>query len=352
MRACLRTALVCVLLMASGCANIGYYLQSVNGQLDIWRRERPIREVIADPGTPAPLKKKLAQVLEIRRFASAELDLPHTDSYTLYADLERAYVVWNVFAAPEFSMHPVQWCFPFAGCVNYRGYFSRTDAEHFAAGLAAQGDEIFIGGIPAYSTLGWFADPVLNTFIHYSDYRIAQLIFHELAHQKVYASGDSMFNESFAVVVEQEGVRRWLESHGTAQEKANYDREQQYREDFIGLVQAYHDRLSALYDSGGFSADTMRERKNQTLDEMMRDYERLKTRWGGYKGYDRWFERRPNNAQIASVAIYTKLVPGFRGLLRQHRGELPPFYAAVKVLASLTKEERTDRLERLAASGS
>jgi predicted aminopeptidase len=337
--------------MASGCANIGYYLQSVSGQLDIWRRERPIRDVIADPGTAASLKEKLAQVLEIRQFASAELDLPHTDSYTLYADLERPYVVWNVFAAPEFSTRPVQWCFPLAGCVNYRGYFSQTDAERFAAGLAEQGNDVFVGGIPAYSTLGWFADPVLNTFIRYPRYRIAQLIFHELAHQKVYARNDTMFNESFAVVVEQEGVRRWLVGHGTAQEKSTYDREQQYREDFIGLVQAYHERLTALYDSG-LSPDTMRERKNRTLDEMARDYERLKTQWGGYKGYDAWFARRPNNAQIASLAIYTKLVPAFQALLRQHRGELPPFYAAVKALAALTMEERADRLERLAASGS
>jgi predicted aminopeptidase len=351
MTVCWRTALACLLLLASGCANIGYYLQSVGGQFDIWRRERPIRDVIADPGTPASLKEKLAQVLEIRRFASAELNLPHTDSYTLYADLERPYVVWNVFATPEFSMQPTQWCFPFAGCVGYRGYFSRSGAERFATGLAEQGNDIFVGGIPAYSTLGWFADPVLNTYIHYSRYRIAQLIFHELAHQKVYAGNDSMFNESFAVVVEQEGVRRWLADHGTAREKSTYDREQQYRDDFIGLVQAYHDRLTALYGSG-LTPDTMRERKNRTLDEMTPDYERLKMRWGGYKGYDAWFARRPNNAQIASLAIYTKLVPGFRALLRQHRGEFPAFYAAVKALAELPMEERADRLKRLAASGS
>jgi predicted aminopeptidase len=349
MTAGLRLALVCLVLLSSGCANIGYYLQSVSGQFDIWWRERPIGEVIADPATPSALKEKLAQVQEIRRFASAELDLPQSDSYTRYADLERPYVVWNVFAAPEFSMRPLQWCFLFVGCVSYRGYFSREEAERFAASLAAQENDVFVGGIPAYSTLGWFADPVLNTFIHYSDYRIAQLIFHELAHQKVYARGDSMFNESFAVVVEQEGVRRWLTHHGTAQEKSGYEREQQHREDFIRLIQAYHGRLTALYDSGLAPAE-MRKRKAQTLAEMLQDYEKLKSAWGGYTGYDAWFKRRPNNAQIASIAIYTRLVPGFQALLRQHGGELPGFYAAVKALAALPKDERTGRLERLSGS--
>ena len=351
MTAGLRLALACLLLLSSGCANIGYYLQSVSGQLDIWWRERPIDEVIADPDTPSSVKKKLVQVREIRQFASAELDLPQSDSYTRYADLERPYVVWNVFAAPEFSMRPLQWCFPLVGCVSYRGYFSREEAERFAADLAAQDNDVFVGGIPAYSTLGWFADPVLNTFIHYSDYRIAQLIFHELAHQKVYARGDSMFNESFAVVVEQEGVRRWLAHHGTAQERSSYEREQQHRADFIRLVQAYHGQLSALYDSG-LAPEAMRKRKAQTLAEMLQDYEKLKAAWDGYTGYDAWFARRPNNAQIASIAIYTRLVPAFQALLRQHGGDLPRFYAAVKALAALPKDERTGQLERSAASGS
>lgn len=351
MSPCCRSLLLCLVLILGGCANIGYYLQSVSGQLDIWRRERPIDEVISDAGTAASLRKKLLQVLEIRRFASAELDLPRNHSFTRYADLERKYVVWNVFAVPELSMRPLQWCFPFAGCVNYRGYFSKEDAERFAASLAERGNDVFVGGVPAYSTLGWFADPVLNTFIHYPDHRIAQLIFHELAHEEVYAGNDSMFNESFAVVVEQEGVRRWLQHHGTAQERANYDREQRYREDFIRLVQTYHGRLTALYDSE-LSPEPMRERKKQTFADMVQDYERLKAGWGGYKRYDAWFERRPNNAQIASVAIYTKLVPGFQALLREHGGELPRFYAAVKELAELPKEERAARLERLAAGNS
>lgn len=350
MRVSVRLALVYFLLMSSGCANIGYYLQSVGGQLEIWRRERPIEEVIADPATSASLRQKLVRVQEMRGFASAALGLPENHSFNRYADLERPYVVWNVFATPEFSMRPVEWCFPFAGCVSYRGYFAKANADRFAIELTAEGNDVFVSGVPAYSTLGWFADPVLNTFIHYSEHWIARLIFHELAHQVVYARNDSEFNESFAVVVEQEGVKRWLEHYGSAQDRLSYARKQRYREDFVRLVQAYHKQLTALYKSG-LAPEAMRERKQQTFDEMMRDYGRLKAGWDGYQGYDWWFDRKPNNAQIASIVLYTKLVPGFQALLRQQGGELPRFYAAVKELAALPKEERKAWLEQLAAAG-
>lgn len=337
---------LCIALAASGCSNVGYYVQSVSGQLDIWRRERPIDEMIADPATPEKLKSKLAKVLEMRRFASAELGLPNDGSYTRYADLERPFVVWNVFATPEFSMRPLQWCFPFAGCVSYRGYFAHEDAERFAATLAAEGNDVFVGGVPAYSTLGWFADPVLNTFIHYPDHRIARLIFHELSHREVYAPGDTVFNESFAVVVEQEGVARWLRRHGTERERAAFEREQGYRRDFIGLVQRYHRRLSELYESG-LDADAMRRRKNEAIDQMLAEYERLKEQWGGFRGYEPWFARRPNNAQIASVSIYTRLVPAFQALLRREQSDLTRFYAAARKLAALPKDERAAALEQL-----
>lgn len=339
-----------LLVMTAGCSNIGYYVQSVSGQLDIWRRERPIAELISDPATPAALKEKLAKVVQIRRFASTELGLPQNASYTEYADLDRPYVVWNVFATPEFSLRPMQWCFLFAGCVSYRGYFSREAAERFAASLAGRENDVYVGGVPAYSTLGWFADPVLNTFIHYPDYRIAQLIFHELSHREVYAANDSVFNESFAVVVEQVGVTRWLARYGTEQERERHAREQQYRADFIRLVQTYHTRLTALYETDTAAAE-MRKKKEAIISEMMRDYERLKVSWDGFTGYDMWFARRPNNAQIASVAIYTRLVPGFRALLREHRGDLPRFYAAAKALAEMPEDERTAALERLAEGG-
>ena len=340
-------AAACLALLLSGCTNVGYYLQSVGGQLDIWRRERAIVEVISDPVAPAPLKNKLARALQIRDFASRELGLPQNHSYRRYADLDRPFVVWNVFAAPEFSVEPVQWCFMFAGCVGYRGYFDKADAERFAADVVDQGHDVFVGGVPAYSTLGWFSDPVLNTFIRYPDSEVARIIFHELAHQVVYVRDDSVFNESFAVVVEQEGVRRWLALHGSTQDKTTFDRVQQYREDFTRVIGAYRGRLDALYRSR-LAPGTMRERKAQLFDELARDYENLKAGWGGFGGYDRWFAQRPNNAQIASLAIYTQQVPAFHALLRQQGGELARFYAAVKELAALPKEERTARLQQLA----
>lgn len=346
MNSIFRFAPVCALLLLSACTNVDYYLQSVSGQLDIWLRERAIDELMSDPAASAPLKKKLGQVLQIREFASRELELPQNHSYRRYADLERPFVVWNVFAATEFSVEPVQWCFMFAGCVSYRGYFDKADTDRFAADAAAQGHDVYVGGVHAYSTLGWFADPVLNTFIRYPDPEVARLIFHELAHQVVYVKDDSVFNESFAVVVEQEGVRRWLAMHGSSQDRETYERMQQYRAGFIRLVVAYRERLDALYRSG-LEPEAMRARKAQLFGELRRDYENMKAGWGGFSGYDRWFGQKLNNAQIASLAIYTQQVPAFHALLRQHGGELARFYAAVKELAARPRAERTAQLQQL-----
>jgi predicted aminopeptidase len=222
---CRKSAALLVLpILLAGCANLPYYFQSVRGQLDIWSRQKHIEELIANPHTAEPLRKKLRTVITIREFASTELGLPRNSSYRRYANLERPYAVWNVFAAPEFSIQPRQWCFVFAGCVNYRGYFHKGDAEAFAAEIQTEGYDVFVGGVPAYSTLGYFPDPVLNTFVNYPDPHLARLIFHELAHQVVYVRDDSVFNESFAVAVEQEGMRRWLARYGTEQDIREPDR--------------------------------------------------------------------------------------------------------------------------------
>jgi predicted aminopeptidase len=339
---------VCVALLMSGCTNLGYYLQSVSGQLDIWRREQAIEDVVRDPATSVPIRDKLARIVEIRDFASRELKLPENRSYRRYADLERPFVVWNVFAAPEFSVRPVQWCFMFAGCVGYRGYFNKADADRFAAELADQGHDVFVGGVPAYSTLGWFADPVLNTFIHYPETEIARIIFHELAHQVVYVKDDTVFNESFAVSVEAEGVRRWLDRAGSERQRAEFERAQRFRAEFAALIENYRGKLEALYRTRLAEA-AMRERKDVLLNELGDEYERLKAGWGGYAGYDRWFARKPNNAQLASVAIYAQQVPAFQALLRREGGDLKRFYAAVKDIAILPKDERAIRLKTLAA---
>jgi predicted aminopeptidase len=338
-------------LLAGGCSNMGYYWQSVNGQLDIWRRERPVAEVMADPATTGELKAQLARVAEIRDFASRELALPDNRSYRSYADLERPFVVWNVFAAPEFSVQPQQWCLLFAGCVSYRGYFSKPEADRFAAGLVAEGSDVYVGGVPAYSTLGYFDDPLLNTFIRYPEYEVARLLFHELAHQVAYAKGDSVFNESFAVSVEQEGMRRWLAQHGDERQRADFERAQLVRREFIGMVEQCRGRLAALYRTR-LAPDAMREKKREILAGLEAEYQARRKTWGGYNGYDRWFASRPNNAQLASVAIYTRLVPQFEALLAREGGDLPRFYAAVKELAALPMDQRQERLAgRSAPSG-
>jgi predicted aminopeptidase len=327
----------------SGCGNLGYYYQAVEGQMQIWHRSRPIQKVIDDEKTPPSLRARLTQVLRMREFASAQLALPDNGSYRKYADLQRAYVVWNVFATAEFSVAPKEWCFVFAGCVGYRGYFSQDGAERFAAGLVHDGLDVFVAGIPAYSTLGWFDDPVLNTVLHYPDAELARLIFHELAHQVVYVPDDTVFNESFAVAVELEGVDRWLAQYGDAEQRTAFELSEQRKDGFIGLVMQYRERLKMLYASGVSEAE-MRREKAETFAAMKAQYEALKASWQGYAGYDRFFATGLNNAHLVPVATYSELVPGFRRLLARNGGDFRRFYAAVKELGKLPKAERAQRL--------
>ena len=334
-------------LLASGCANLGYYLQSVQGQMEIWRRERPVQEVIADLSTDQELKDRLLRTMEIREFASRELGLPDNASYRRYAELARPFVVWNVFAATEFSVQPVRWCFPFTGCVSYRGYFSFEDAEQYAAELAQEGHDVYVGGVPAYSTLGYFDDPLLSTFIRYPTAEVARLVFHELAHQVVYVRDDTAFNESFAVAVERAGVRRWLAMNGDSARREQFERNQRIRSEFSGLVLKHRERLEALYGSR-IAPSKMRNHKKAIFSDLEADYRALKEQWGGYTGYDWWFSRPPNNAQMASIAVYTQLVPAFEALLKREGGDLARFYTAVKQLAALPREERDRRLRELA----
>ena len=328
--------------LAGGCSSVGYYLQSIEGQMQILQERRSITDVSASPTTPPALKARLKVVLGIRDFASHALKLPDNQSYRGYADLGRQYVVWNVFAAEEFSVKPRQWCFPIAGCVGYRGYFAQARAEAYARELRDEGLDVFVSGVPAYSTLGWFDDPVLNTFIHYPEYELARLIFHELAHQVAYAKNDSEFNESFSVAVELEGVQRWIAAHGDAGMRADFERSQQRRAQFSAQVLIYREALDALYRSE-LPPAVMRERKAGVFADLKQDYQALKTEWGGFAGYDRFFSDI-NNANLASVAIYHTLVPQFRQLLARSNGDLAAFYDEVKQLATLGKDERAARL--------
>jgi predicted aminopeptidase len=326
-----------------GCATLRYYSQAVSGQLDLMRRAVPIDEQIARDATPAALKAKLEAVLRIRRFASRELGLPDNGSYKSYADLGRPYALWNVFAAPEFSLEPVNSCFVFVGCVSYRGYFSEADAQAEGASRRAQGYDVHVGGVPAYSTLGWFDDPVLSTFIRYPEAELARLMFHELAHQLLYVKSDTRFNESFAVAVEQAGVERWLAQSGSERERAAYERLQSMKREFVALVLKYQAILDEYYRQD-LPLEEKRLGKARRFAEMEEEYRQLKASWGGFAGYDRWFAGKPNNATLASVALYTELVPAFRALLEREGSDLPRFYAAAKDLAKLPKEERDARL--------
>jgi predicted aminopeptidase len=326
------------LLALSGCQTLSYYAQAVGGQLELMHRAQPLTDWIADPATPPALRRRLELAARMREFASRELALPDNGSYRSYAELGRPYVVWNVFAAPEFALRPVQSCFPIAGCVTYRGFFAREDAERYAAKQRAEGLDAFSYGVPAYSTLGWFDDPLLSTFIHFPESELARLIFHELAHQVVYVKGDTTFNESFAVTVQDEGVRRWLESEGRGAELAAFRSAEARMDEFVFLIEDARKRLARLY-AEPLGPAAMRAAKRIEFARLADRYAALKARWGGYAGFDRLM-RDPNNALLASISAYSQLVPGFKRELAAVHGDLGAFYARVKALARLPKAER------------
>lgn len=329
---------LCALL--AGC----YVLHAARGQWDVMGRREPIATVVADPATPAPLKSRLESVVAIREFSVKALGLPDNESYRSYADVKRQYVVWNVFATGEFAVEPRRWCFPVSGCVAYRGYFSEQKARDFAAKLARQGDDVHVGGVPAYSTLGHFADPVLNTMMHWSDVQLAAIIFHELSHQVVYVQGDSSFNEGFASVVEAEGVRSWLEASGRPADLESFRRQ---REDYLQiarLFEATRTRLRDLY-ARELPAAEMRAAKQAEFAGLRRAYEeRRRAPGSGRTNFDAWFEQGINNAHLASVATYQDCVPGLRRLLTDAGDDLPAFYARVRELANRQGEARRAEL--------
>lgn len=353
-RGTLRTALAAAIaaLCLGGCADLGYYWQTVNGHLRMLQAARPIDDWLADAQTPAQLKDRLALAQRIRSFAVTELKLPANASYHRYADLHRGAAVWNLVAAPEFSLTLKTWCFPVAGCVGYRGYFSEAQASAEATQLKAQGFEVGVYGVPAYSTLGWMnwagGDPLLNTFIAYPDGELARLIFHELAHQVVYAPNDTAFNESFATAVERLGVQRWLASQASDEARQRYADFDGRRRQFRALTLATRRELSAIYSSNKAAAQAEQSQlalKNMAMQHFRDDYAQLKASWGGYAGYDPWVARA-NNALFGAQAAYDDLVPGFEALFERQGRDWPRFYDAVKHLAGQPKDERHQALSQ------
>ena len=350
LRANKKLLIVILSLLLAGCASFGYYAQAVGGHLKVMGAARPIEEILQDPATDPALKKTLENIHVVREFASRELALPDNNSYRNYADLGRPFVVWNVFAAPEFSVEPEKWCMPLVGCVSYRGYYDRDEAERYAAILHKSGLDTYVGGVPAYSTLGYFDDPVLNTFLRLGDTETARTIFHELAHQLVFVEGDTAFNESFAATVEREGLRRWFARNGAPEQQKAFAEQQQRRELFVQLVGEYRDRLRALY-AACQSREKIRPAKAEIVADMKRAYALLKISWGGDARYDKWFEQDLNNAKIASLSLYTQLAPAFEALLDNEGRDLPRFYRRVTELSQLPKAERLAALNLITSVG-
>jgi predicted aminopeptidase len=335
--AAIRAALIVALIAASsgGC----YLLQSVQGQLSLMSKREPISRVIEQPSTPPALRAQLEAVAAIRDYASRELGLPNNGSYRSYADVGRRYAVWNVVAAPEFSVGAKEWCYPIVGCVAYRGYFVEARARRYAARLLAQGFDVMVGGVAAYSTLGHFNDPVLNTMMGWNDVELASIIFHELTHQLLYVPNDSSFNEALAVTVEEEGVRRWLHTQGRDADLAKHLVQQDHYAKVVELLTATRGQLRSVYASG-LSPELMREKKRGAFAELAKSFEALKVGWGGHAPFESWFDDGLNNAHLASIATYYTCVPGFERELKAVGGDLTAFYVRVRALAKLDQETR------------
>lgn len=354
MKPCLMFGLaILMVLLGTGCSTSSYYLQAVRGHLEIVSRQRPVAQVIADPNTSPAVAQRLKQVLELREFAAQELRLPVDGHYRRYADLNRRFVVWNVHAAPEFSLQAKTWWYPMVGRLKYRGFFSEESARQLAARLAGQGQEVYVGGVEAYSTLGWFRDPVLNTFLDHAPEDLAEILFHELAHQKFFVSGDTDFNEAFATAVGQEAAQRWLTQTGQTEVLQRYQREQRREAEFVFIVQETRRRLRELYQLYPVRLDChpdlaliegLRRRKAALLDELRARYAELRNSWGGASPYSGWFDGPLNHAQLNTVATYFDLVPGFQRLLADCQGDLPRFYEEVRKLGRIAKTERRRRL--------
>jgi predicted aminopeptidase len=317
-----------------------YVLQAATGQAVVMHRSEPIAGVVANPSTPQRTRERLLLVERAREFAINELALPDGRSYRKYADLGRTNVVHNVVATPEFSVEPRHWCFPVTGCVSYRGYFNEENARTYALRLATKGDDVSVDGVPTYSTLGHLPDPVFGPMLSWRDTRLVGTIFHELAHERLYLAGDSALNEAFANVVEDEGVRRWLQQAGRAGEIAGYEAAIARQQEFASLLLEARARLARLYASR-LAPEAMRIEKQREFGRLQYQYEVMRReRWQGYAGYDAWFARSLNNAHLAAVATYEDCVPGLQRLLRDAGGLLPEFYTRVEATRGMTVQER------------
>ncbi len=325
----------------SGC----YYVQAAAGHLALMRAAAPIDTLLEDPDTDRELAAQLERAQHIRRFAVDVLALPDNRSYTQYADLGRDAVVWNVVAVPEFSLEPRIWCFPVAGCLSYRGYFSESRAQALAGALTRQGYDTQVGRVAAYSTLGRFADPILNTMVDRGETYLAGLVFHELAHQKLYVADDTDFNEAYATAIEEYGTRRWLESQGNASALADYALLLERRGVLDTLIEVQRDRLAQIYASGLDDA-AMRDAKATAFEQMRRDYADQRAQWTHGPHFDGFFARPLNNAHLLAVSTYRALVPAFHRLLAES-GDIESFHQRAGALGELPRTQRHAALRQM-----
>jgi predicted aminopeptidase len=344
--------------LLSGCADLGYYWQSARGHIGIMQAARPVPEWLADPAISAPLKAKLELTQRIRRFASSELGLPDNPSYKSYADLHRAAAVWNVVAAPPYSLTLKSWCFPVAGCVGYRGYYDEAAARAEAEAQKKLDMEVAVYPVPAYSTLGWMnwagGDPLLSTFIGYPEGELARIVFHELAHQVLYVPGDTVFNESYATAVERIGGAMWLQREAGETARREYAQFDAQRQGFRQLALDTRRALTQVYESPEAKAKDwakVEPMKQAAMADFRARYEQLKAGWSGPRqnAYDAWVARA-NNAAFGAQGAYDDLVPSFETLFEREGRDWPRFYTAVKRIAALpTDPERRSALQ--AATG-
>ncbi len=337
-----RVLALVLLVSLTGCGQAGYYLQAAKGQYLIIANRQPVEAILSSPETPEPLRKQLALAKQMRQFAVDRLQLDNNRSYTHYTDTGRPYVVWNVVATPAYDLSPKTWCFPIAGCVSYKGYFEEAKARSAGDALRAKGLDVTIYGVRAYSTLGWFDDPLLNTFIHASEPGLAAVIFHELAHQWLYVEHDSAFSEAFATAVEIALVTEWLERYGDPETVPIQLERRRRQAEITKMILQYRTRLVEAY-----RRPDRESLKPALFAQMKQQYKKWAARGQGTLFYDWWFQRPLNNADLASVATYHHLVPAFQKLLQQAGGDYSAFRAEVGRLATLPTSERKAVLERL-----
>ncbi len=326
------------------CGSIRYYAQAVHGQGELVLKRRPVRKLLADPATDPKLAARLSLALAAREFASRQLGLPDNRSYTGYVALQRPYVVWNVFATPRYSVAAIRHCFPVAGCVAYRGWFSEQAAQADAVRMQRRGDDVWVGGVPAYSTLGWFADPILSSMLRWDDDELAGTIFHELAHQLIYAKGDTAFNESFASFVQAEGLREWRAARGLPPDDGHA---QAMADGFTRLVLDLRERLKKLYASGA-DTEAMEAGKQREIAAFRERYAQWRdAHWPNEHRYDDWVAKPINNARLLPFGLYDQWTPAFAAIFRASSAQWPAFYARVRALARESKAKRDAALEGL-----